>query len=288
VTNPAAGAELHGPALVAGVLLVGYLVVGQPLVGRWNQRRFARAVARDPEARLRRYRRTAVLEWLLLALALLLVAAAPGLSLAQLGVRPPRLAGDARPFTVLGLFGLAATAGVFAVVRQRLHRHPAPAPVAPEAVLALLPRTFRERRSFAGVALTAGICEETLYRGLLIAVCTALWASLGPAGAVAASALAFGLAHLYQGPWGMLGTGVLGGCLAVLYVGSGSLLLPVCYHALLDLRVLLLPPPRMARPGRHAAAAPPASRPGRRLGRRLPGRRRTDRGRGEDGAGPQG
>jgi membrane protease YdiL (CAAX protease family) len=252
VTNPATGAELHGPALLAGVLLLAYLVVGQPLVGRWSQRRFARAVRRDPDARLRRYRRTAALEWLLFALALLLTAAAPGLSLGQLGVRLPGLEGTAAAFTLAGLAGLAATVAVFAVVRRRLHLTGSAPPAAPEAVLALLPRTFRERRSFAGLAVTAGVCEETLYRGLLIAVCTALVPRLGPLSAVGASAVAFGLAHLYQGSWGMLGTGVLGGCLAVLYVGSGSLLLPVCYHALLDLRVLLLPIPGTA-PGRHAA-----------------------------------
>src|SRR5438105_1667064 len=126
-----------------------YLAAGQPLVGRWSQRRFARALGRDRDARLRRYRRTAALEWLLLG-------------------------------------------------------------------TALVPR-------------------------------------LGPVTAVAASAAAFGLAHLYQGPWGVFGTSVLGGCLAVLYLGSGSLLLPACYHALLDLRVLLLPVSGAG--GRHAAGS---------------------------------
>jgi membrane protease YdiL (CAAX protease family) len=43
----------------------------------------------------------------------------------------------------------------------------------------------------------------------------------------------------------MLVTGVLGGCLAVLYLGTGSLLLPVAFHALVDLRVLVLPIDRM-------------------------------------------
>jgi len=251
VTNPAAGAELHGPALLAGVLLLAHLVVGQPLIGRWSQRRFARALRRDPDARLRRYRRTAALEWLLAALALLLVAAAPGLTLAQLGVRPPGLDGSAGAFTVGSVSGLVATVAVFAVVRRRLHLAPSAQPVAPEPVLALLPRTLRERRSFAALALTAGCCEEVLYRGLFVAVGTALVSGLGPLTAVAASAVAFGVAHLYQGPWGMLSTGVLGGCLAVLYVGTGSLLLPVCYHVLLDLRVLLLPIPGAS--GRHAA-----------------------------------
>lgn len=256
MTNPAHGAELQGPALLAGVVLLAYLVAGQPLVGRWSQRRFAAALRRDPQARLRRYRRTAVLEWLLVGATVALAAAAPGLTLGQLGVRPPGLSGAAAAFTLAGLLGLAATVVVFGVVRRRLHGAAPVNPAAPEAVLALLPRTFPERRAFAVLSVTAGVCEEVLYRGLLVAVGTALVPRLGALAAVAASAVAFGVAHLYQGVWGILGTGILGGCLAVLYLGSGSLLLPVCYHALLDLRVLLLPVPATDA-GRHATRPDP-------------------------------
>jgi membrane protease YdiL (CAAX protease family) len=39
----------------------------------------------------------------------------------------------------------------------------------------------------------------------------------------------------------VLTTGVLGGVLAALYVGTGSLLLPVLLHAAIDLRLLLVP-----------------------------------------------
>jgi membrane protease YdiL (CAAX protease family) len=51
----------------------------------------------------------------------------------------------------------------------------------------------------------------------------------------------FGLAHAYQGVTGVVTTGVLGGVLAALYLGTGSLLLPVVLHALIDLRFLLVP-----------------------------------------------
>jgi uncharacterized protein len=249
VSNPAHGAELDGLPLLAGLVLLAYLVLGQPLVGRWSHRRFAQRVYVDPLARVHRYRRTTALEWLLVALALLLVALAPGLTLRQIGVRPPGLSGGAAAFTLVGALGLLATVLIFRAVRTRLHNATTAAhreettPVGPEAVLILLPRTVPERRAYTMLALTAGLCEEVLYRGLFVAVATALVPGIGPTRAVLASALAFGIAHLYQGPWGMLGTGVVGGCLTVLYLGSGSLLLPVCYHALLDLRVLLLPVP---------------------------------------------
>jgi membrane protease YdiL (CAAX protease family) len=54
------------------------------------------------------------------------------------------------------------------------------------------------------------------------------------------TAIVFGWAHLYQGLTGVLATGALGGLLAILYAATGSLLLPVLLHALLDLRVLLM------------------------------------------------
>jgi membrane protease YdiL (CAAX protease family) len=58
---------------------------------------------------------------------------------------------------------------------------------------------------------------------------------------VAVAAVAFGLAHAYQGVGGIVLTGVLGGVLAALYLSTGSLLLPVLLHAVIDLRFLLVP-----------------------------------------------
>src|SRR5207244_4131314 len=97
--------------------------------------------------------------------------------------------------------------------------------------------------------------EEVLYRGVLLGLATALLAGLTPARLALLSALAFGLAHGYQGTLGVLTTTILGGCLAVLYLGSASLLLPVAYHLLVDLRVLVLAVGQ-AGPGRHAARRP--------------------------------
>jgi membrane protease YdiL (CAAX protease family) len=109
------------------------------------------------------------------------------------------------------------------------------------STLALLPRTRRERHLFTVVGLTAGLCEEWLYRGFFLAVLSALAGGLPTIALVLLAAAAFGLAHAYQGPVGMLTTGVLGGVLAALYLQTGSLLLPVLLHAAIDLRFLLVP-----------------------------------------------
>jgi membrane protease YdiL (CAAX protease family) len=252
----AEGATLAGGVRVLALLLAAYLVVGQPVVSWWSARR----QQRDPEpgARLRRYRRTTVLEWALTAAAVLLVLAAPGLDLRDLGFGWPR----ASAYTLVGTLGLVLSVGLLVGLRRRVDRG---APViAPAEVGALLPRTATERRAFSRLALTAGFCEEVLYRGFLLAVVAAEAPELGPGRLVLVSALAFAVAHTYQGVVGMLTAGVLGAGFAVLFLGTGSLLLPVLFHTLIDLRLLVL----SVRSPRHRAGPAPTFSP-----RRPPGAR---------------
>ena len=229
----AEGATLVGTVRVLAVLFAGYLVLLQPVVGAWSHHRFRRSRG-DPAARLRRYSRTVAVEWTLAALALALVAAAPGLDLGDVGVCWPRLSA----YTVVGAVGLLLSVGLLVGLRRRIDR--GVQVVAPVEVSALLPRTPTERRAFAGLAVTAGVAEELLYRGVLLGVAVTLAPGLTPWRLVLVSALAFAVAHTYQGVAGMLTSLVLGGSLAVLFLGSGSLLLPVLYHVLVDLRLLVL------------------------------------------------
>ena len=100
------------------------------------------------------------------------------------------------------------------------------------AVRTVLPVTLREARVFSAAVITAGICEEVLYRGYL------LWyfLSLVPAGvAIAAAIVAFGVAHAYQGARGIFGTGVAGAIFLAVYLLTGSLLAAIVLHAALDL-----------------------------------------------------
>jgi membrane protease YdiL (CAAX protease family) len=62
------------------------------------------------------------------------------------------------------------------------------------------------------------------------------------------AALAFGWAHLYQGWTGVLATALLGGLFAWLYWATGSLLLPVLLHVLVDLRAMLVRVPATGAP----------------------------------------
>ena len=98
----------------------------------------------------------------------------------------------------------------------------------------LTPHTLEERRMFDFVSLTAGICEEIIFRGFGIAYLTSLlgvpfWA------AAMISSVAFGLAHAYQGPLGFVRTGAVGLVLATLYGLTGALWAPMVVHFVIDL-----------------------------------------------------
>jgi uncharacterized protein len=101
----------------------------------------------------------------------------------------------------------------------------------------LLPHNQREMTFFGAISITAGICEEILYRGFLIWYLSLL---IPTAAAVLVGALLFGFAHAYQGTRGVLQTGAVGLGLAVLYVFSGSLWVPMALHAFVDLNSGLL------------------------------------------------
>jgi uncharacterized protein len=238
-----------GPAALSAVAVAGYLVVGEPFVGHVLHRRFEGRLRTDDGARRSFYGRLLVLEWGLAALVLVVWLSAPGVDAAAVGLRWPRSwpgpVAVAATVLVLGFVvvstralrsgGLARAAAEPRRPGQGRHAEPAV-----HATLALLPRTTAERRLFTLVGVTAGVCEEWLYRGFLLAVVAAIGGGLPTPALVAIGALAFGLAHAYQGVAGIVTTGVLGGVMAGLYLGTGSLLLPVVLHALIDLRFLLV------------------------------------------------
>jgi membrane protease YdiL (CAAX protease family) len=105
----------------------------------------------------------------------------------------------------------------------------------------LLPTSQEERRAFVPLALTAGICEEVLYRGFLASYVVWLWPGASDGWIIGIIAVSFGLAHLYQGSLGVVVTGLLGALLGSMVIATGSLLPAIVIHALIDLRIVFLP-----------------------------------------------
>lgn len=100
----------------------------------------------------------------------------------------------------------------------------------------LLPETRAERFGFVLLGLTAGVCEEALYRGFLIRYLHEGSPAMPLLLAVAVASLAFGLVHIYQGGAAVLRTGLAGLGFGLLFLLSGSLIPGIVLHALIDLQ----------------------------------------------------
>ncbi|WP_456823845.1 CPBP family glutamic-type intramembrane protease [Cellulomonas sp. P5_E12] len=230
------------------VLAATALVALDPVLGRRQHRRLVHDLAAaDDEVtrdavRRRFYRSWTWLGWLAGAVAVALVLALPGVGVAELGLRLPHLGGlseggdDALAMVLGAAVGLALSAGALAVVLRRSSARVRPVLA---AVDVMLPTTPAARRGWAGLAVSAGVTEEITYRGLVVLALAVGLPSLGHGWVVAAAAALFGVAHWYQGRLGMLATGALGAVFAQLYLLTGSLLLPMVLHLLVDLRPLL-------------------------------------------------
>ncbi len=122
---------------------------------------------------------------------------------------------------------VAVLVAVFLVLRRKAGLREKP------LLSALLPRSPSEKSAFAGLSLAAGLGEELAYRGYLLPVLAGLVESW--LGGVVVSSLAFGLAHVYQGPLGAARATLLGALFAASFLLSGSLWPAVVAHAAVDL-----------------------------------------------------
>jgi membrane protease YdiL (CAAX protease family) len=120
----------------------------------------------------------------------------------------------------------------------------------------LLPRTRGELKYGVGLSLNAGVVEELLFRLGMPALLFGITGNGVLAFGIAS--LLFGLLHVYQKVWGVIGATLLGVLFALLYLLSGSIWLVMIVHALIDLRSLVLIPLLVTLPaGRVANPSPP-------------------------------
>ena len=117
----------------------------------------------------------------------------------------------------------------------------------------MLPQNSKEALVFVALAATVSICEEFLYRGILLAALERM--GLAMVFAVLVSTALFALGHLYQGPKGMIGTFVLGLAFCVLRITTGSLAPCVAVHFAIDLVAGLAAPRLLAARGESVTAA---------------------------------
>lgn len=101
-----------------------------------------------------------------------------------------------------------------------------------DAFVEILPVHRNDFTGFVAMSITAGVCEEILYRGLL-GWYFGHW--LGLWGGQAAALVLFGAAHLYLGIGGSVRALLAGAVCAGLYLWSSSLTPSIVLHVVVDI-----------------------------------------------------
>jgi membrane protease YdiL (CAAX protease family) len=218
-------------ATIPDLLYVALFAVAWPLFDYfilWPA--FLRRLQADPvRARLWIWAVTIVEQWALVAAGVALWLS-KGRSWASLGLSDP---GGWRLWVSIGLVLLLGVS--YARTAARVAHSPrAQASVRKQfgELSALLPHTRGELYRFVVVSLTAGFCEEFLFRGYFIWTFES-W--LGWWGAAALSAPFFAALHAYQGRGGVIRTGIVGVILTLVVAIFGSLLPAIALHSVVDI-----------------------------------------------------
>jgi uncharacterized protein len=260
---------MHIVSHVIDVVLAAYII--------WQVARFlpeyrrlkAAIAAGDTQARSRVYREAIVFEWISALLAIIALrfdwSKLSPLSLNLEGSSLTQLIAHAHEFDrgLIGgiVIGIAAGTVAFMIARLRARKSggatvPNPRTAWIQKLIpdfsALIPTTAHERMIWAVVAINAGICEEVVFRGWLLSTLHGIVGVSGLA-LVAVAAILFGSAHIYQGPTGVFLTTLAGALFCLLYVATGSLLIPIALHVLVDIRFAILPGLAPARPSEATA-----------------------------------
>jgi membrane protease YdiL (CAAX protease family) len=255
----------HVAAAVLASAVVVVIVMVAPAAGWRRYGRLLRDLRTDDRARLPFYRDAVIRQWVLAAVVV---------GIGVLAGRTPQTVGlpDYGPGTangplIAGVLAAAALCAVPAVILSHRFGPPLDESVARQLApfVGIVPTTRAERRAFFLVALTAGVCEELVFRGFGIAYLRWLWPAAPWGALILATAVPFGLAHRYQGRNGMCATGLIGAALCWVTLATGTLIPAMVIHAAFDLRVLALrrdlidaliqrqrlaaPPPRSGRAG---------------------------------------
>ena len=152
------------------------------------------------------------------------------LTLSDLGERP----GNA--YRTLLISGILVAIIVLLIGAQKNHKkkaNPQRLNNSLDRVRRLLPKNPTEHAVWIVVSMTAGVCEEVLYRGWLLSLVAATLGSVWLG--LLISSIIFGFAHAYQGRPAILGTGATGAVFGFLFIFSGSLIPGQVLHAAMDL-----------------------------------------------------
>jgi membrane protease YdiL (CAAX protease family) len=98
----------------------------------------------------------------------------------------------------------------------------------------VLPRSKKEQTLYFFVALSAGVCEEIVFRGFLLFLILAIFPDIPIYFAAIIPCVLFGISHLYQGLGGVIWTAVIGAIYMFLFIVTDSLIPGILLHFFFD------------------------------------------------------
>jgi membrane protease YdiL (CAAX protease family) len=178
---------------------------------------------RAPQRRVKhaRYARTLLILWGITALALYALRLY-GLGPADVGVRAPDSPWEYGAGLIVPAIFVFLSGGRETISADYLRK-----------VGRVIPVDVSDWIWFVPVSMTAGICEEFLYRGYALTQTAELTGSVF-VGFILSSA-AFGLAHVYQGRLGVIGTTITGALYAAVFLLTGSVIPCMIGHFVQDI-----------------------------------------------------
>lgn len=222
-------------------LLAAYTVLVEPFLRTNFFRNLKKQLKVDPSARLLFYRTQVLWEWSWMVVLAVIVIPIPD-PLTYLGLTLPTQIGWIILLAlllgiILSTYLLRRSPGAMASMQRSL-----------ESSSVLLPSTQAERTWFAAAAVTAGICEELLYRGFIMSYLPSSFPILARQFILISilSGIIYGLSRAYLGMRGIATTALTGFSFAIVYALSGSLLPAIVFHILAELRTLWLWQPQVA------------------------------------------
>jgi uncharacterized protein len=208
-----------------------FLVLGVviPWRGRVRLRRLLSMPAFATKDKLILYGSTIVFQWVLVVL-VVWRCSVRGLTLADLGFSQP-LSSELLFLTAAGSIFL----GSFQWFNlRRVSRMSGPIPdFMRKLAERVLPAGKWEFLPYCALAVTAGICEEILYRGFAMSALSRV--GISSWAVVILTSILFGFAHTYQGRSGVVGTGLMGLAFGTVRVVTASLFPVMVWHTVVDL-----------------------------------------------------
>jgi membrane protease YdiL (CAAX protease family) len=206
--------------LVLGVIL--------PWRGRLRVKKLLAMPHVSTTERLALYASTIAFQWFAVAV-VAWRAWAHGFTAAQLGLTVQ----DSTRILVASIVGTATIAALQWLNLRRVGSMPTEARGPLQALAErILPQSTVEMLPYLALAVTAGLCEEFLYRGFAMAVL--LHVGLQAWAVVLLTSILFGLAHSYQGRGGIVMTLFIGLVLGTSRIAYNSLVPAIFWHSAVD------------------------------------------------------